>query len=116
MPKGESPNSKANLIQFSGKSQKEVEMIQAKGGRISGATRRKFKTFREELKKELTAERRAKMMDKLIGMAEDGNINAMKLVLQIIGEDPESKLVEVTGPNGSALVLRWGGYRETKNE
>lgn len=116
MPKGESPNSKANLVQFSGKSPKEVEMIQAKGGRISGVTRRKFRTFREELKKELTTERRTKMMDKLIGMAEDGNIAALKLVLQIIGEDPESKLVEVSGPNGSALVLRWGGYRETKNE
>lgn len=106
MPKGENPNSLSNLVQFSGKSREEVEQIQAKGGRNSGRTRRKFKTFREELKKELTADRGARIVDRLIDMAERGNINAIKLVLQIIGEDP-AKRVEVLGSDGDPVIFRW---------
>ena len=49
LPSGE--NSKSNLIQFSGRSRKEVQILQAKGGVNSGVTRREFKSFREELKK-----------------------------------------------------------------
>lgn len=106
MPKGKNPNSLANLVQFSGKSRDEVEQIQRKGGKNSGVTRRKFKTFREEIKKELTAERGAKMIDKLLAMAESGNINAIKLVLQIIGEDPANK-IEISGQDNSPLVIHW---------
>ena len=104
MPSGE--NSRANLIQFSGRSRKEVQILQAKGGVNSGVTRREFKSFREELKKELTAERGARIIDRLLDMAERGNINAIKLVLQIIGEDP-AKRVEFFGSDGDPIVFRW---------
>jgi len=113
MPKGQNPNSKANLIQFSGKSREEVEAIQAKGGRRSGVTRRKLKTMREELKARLTAERAGAMLDKLLSMAEDGNILAMKLVLQIIGEDPAQK-IEFAGSDGKPLVVRWLSEKEAE--
>lgn len=104
MPKGE--NSIENLIQFSGRSREEVQMIQAKGGINSGVTRREFKTFREELKKELTAERGARIIERLLDMAERGNLNAIKMVLQIIGEDPTR--ISIAANGNVEYVLSWG--------
>lgn len=108
MASGTNPNSRANLVQFSGRSRNEVEQIQAEGGRRSGVTRRKFKTFREELKQELTADRGAKVIDRLISMAENGNINAIKLMLQILGED-SAKKIEVAGSDGKPFEFVWVG-------
>ncbi len=109
MASGANPNSRANLVQFSGRSRNEVEQIQAEGGRRSGVTRRKFKTFREEMKQELTADRGANIVNRLITMAEHGNINAIKLVMQIIGEDP-AKQTAISGE--TELILSWGNGPE----
>lgn len=111
MPSGE--NSRANLIQFSGRSRNEVQILQAKGGVNSGVTRREFKTFREELKKELTAERGARIIERLIDMAERGCLPAIKLILQIIGEDPARY---VTESGKVEYVLSWGNGPEDYSE
>lgn len=109
MPSGE--NSRTNLIQFSGRSRNEVQILQAKGGVNSGATRREFKSFREELKKELTAERGARIIDRLLDMAERGNIAAIKLVLQLLGEDP-AKNIAIVGNDGKPLEFIWKGEED----
>lgn len=58
----------------------------AKGGRASAKKRAMLKSFRE-LDIEITSnDEREKMLSKLKQMAERGNLNAIKLYLEIIGE------------------------------
>lgn len=113
MPRGTNPNSKANLIQYSGRSRKEAEKKAAEGGRKSGATRRQFKTFREEIKKELTVERGTKIVERILCLAEKGDLNAIKLLLKILGEDPGKK-IEITGNIDYAAIIQASRARVLK--
>lgn len=58
----------------------------AKGGRASAKKRALLKSFRELDVENTSNEERMKMLDKVKQMAERGNLNAIKLYLEIIGE------------------------------
>lgn len=58
----------------------------AKGGRASAKKRAMLKSFRELDVENTSNEERMKMLAKVKQMAERGNLNAIKLYLEIIGE------------------------------
>ena len=58
----------------------------AKGGRASANTKKLLKSFRELDVENTSNEERMKMLAKVKQMAERGNLNAIKLYLEIIGE------------------------------
>ncbi len=111
MPRGMNPNSKKNLIQFSGRSRKEIESLQKAAGEKSGRSRQKMKSIKECLKKQLTAEQIEKMNEQLIKMAIHGNLKAYALILKLLGEDPAKK-IEMSGKDGEPqqveYILHWG--------
>lgn len=113
MPKGENPNSKKNLIQFSGRSREEVESISKAAGKKSGRSRQKLKSIRESLKAQLTEDDKRKMNEMLISMAKHGNLKAYQLILKLLGEDPGKK-IEVAGSDGKPLVIRWKNSPDEK--
>ncbi len=113
MPKGENPNSKKNLIQFSGRSREEVESISKAAGKKSGRSRQKLKSIRESLKAQLTEDDKRKMNERLISMAIHGNLKAYQLILKLLGEDPGKK-IEVAGSDGEPLVIRWKNSPDEK--
>lgn len=85
MPRGEHPNSRANLKV---PSSKEARKNGSKGGKASAETRAIYKSLTEDLKERCTPERVAKMNDRIIGMAEHGNLRAYELIRSSLGEDP----------------------------
>lgn len=58
----------------------------AKGGRASANKKKLLKSFRELDVENTSNEERMKMLSKVKQMAERGNLNAIKLYLEIIGE------------------------------
>lgn len=58
----------------------------AKGGRASANNKKLLKSFRELDVENTSNEERMKMLAKVKQMAERGNLNAIKLYLEIIGE------------------------------
>lgn len=88
MPRGDNPNSRANLIDNSKRSPKEVRENGRKGGKSSGKARALKKTFKETAKAKCTPEVLDKIMDRIIQMASAGNLNAFKILREMLGEDP----------------------------
>lgn len=111
MPRGSSPNSRKNLISNSERTPKERKKQAQKAGIASGEVRAAYASLRESLKERCTPERMARMNERLISMAEHGNIAAWRLIMQALGEDPAQK-IEVTGADGGPLLFAW----EAKDE
>lgn len=93
MPRGDNPNSRANLTK---RSSKEARENGKKGGIASGEARRLYKSLNEDLKERCTPERLAKINEKVLAMAERGNLKAYELVRDGLGEKPNDK-VELSG-------------------
>lgn len=96
MPRGDNPNSRANLIPQSKRTKKEQREIAKKGGKASGEARAFYKSLNEDLKERCTPERLAKINEKVLAMAERGNLKAYELVRDGLGEKPNDK-VELSG-------------------
>ena len=92
MPRGDNPNSRANLIPFSERSEKEQRKIRSKGGKNSGEARALKKTFKETAKAKCTPEVLDKITGRIIQMAMAGNLNAFKLLREMLGEDPRHEI------------------------
>ncbi len=66
-----------------------------------------YKTFKEQFDRALTDEKRMMLIAKLYSMALHGNLQAFKLILQIMGEYPIGK--KDTGEAGQVeYILHWG--------
>ena len=108
-----------NLIPNSERTPSELREIARKGGEASGETRRRKKLFREQLMEALETEQEDTLSDgttslrtlKEMGAAQlaaafaRGNLRAIQLVLEVIGEAPVSRM-EVTGKDGLPLMAR----------
>lgn len=70
-----------------------------------------YKSLTEDLKERLTPERVAKMNERMIFMAERGNISAWEKIRDTIGEKPTDK-VEVSGNVSFSDILREARERE----
>ena len=110
MPRGSNPNSRKNL-----KSGKNATSFTAENAaemqRKSTKAKRMYKSLTEDLKERLTPERVAKMNERMIFMAERGNISAWEKIRDTIGEKPTDK-VEVSGNVSFSDILREARERE----
>ena len=101
MPRGEHPNSQKALNenrrkgQFSG--DRAVEC-----GKKSGEVRAVYKSLTEDLKERCTPERVAKMNERVIGMAEHGNLRAYEIIRDGLGENPKNGVVDTEMLNRAA--------------
>lgn len=89
MPRGDNPNSRANLTR---KSSEEARKLGAKGGKASGEARRALKTFKE-LDDEFTTDlERKKMLEMLKKRAIQGNLKALEIYRDTMGMKPIDKI------------------------
>ncbi len=96
MAKGESPNSRANLIPFNKRSEKEARESGRKGGKASGEKRRQLKTFRELDEAHTTDEERLKMLEAVKLKAKSGNLKAFEVYRDTMGMNPKDRTGIVT--------------------
>ncbi len=96
MPRGTSPNSRANLKPFSKRSVKEARESGKKGGKASGETRRKLKSFRELDAEHTTDEERLMMLEALKVKAKHGNLKAFELYRDTMGMNPKDQTAITT--------------------
>ena len=95
MARGSNPNSRKNL-----KSGKNATSFTAENAaemqKKSTQSKRIYKSLTEDLKDRLTPERVTKMNERIIAMAEHGNIKAWERIRDTIGEKPTNKM-ELSG-------------------
>lgn len=89
MPRGDNPNSRANLKPPTAKEARERG---AKGGVASGETRRMLKTFQEIDAETTTDAERKAMLDMLKKRAKQGNLKAWELYANYMGLKPAEKI------------------------
>ena len=93
MPRGDNPNSRANLKPLSNRTKIEQREVQKKGGEKSGEKRAATKRAREAAKKTLsttnpfTPELLNKIKENLATAAAEGDREAQKMILKIFGAD-----------------------------
>ncbi len=91
MPRGENPNSRANLISNSDRTPKERQERAAKMGKASGEARRQLKTFRELDTEHTTDEERLKMLQAVKAEATHGNLRAFEIYRDTMGMNPKDR-------------------------
>ncbi len=91
MPRGEHPNSRANLIVNSERTPKQREDQARKAGQKSGEVRAQNASLSADLKGRCTPDRLAKINERILSMAEKGNLKAYEIVRDTIGEKPTDK-------------------------
>lgn len=93
MPRGDNPNSRANLKPFNDLTEKEQRKVQKKGAKKSVEKRTAVKQAREAAKKTLstkdpfTPELINKIKENLAEAAAQGDREAQKMILKIFGAD-----------------------------
>lgn len=89
MPKGESPNSWANIAKANNSMTAEERRKNAqKAGKRSGVVRKEYKTFKECFQSEMTAQDREDLYRVLMSRAKAGNLKAFELLRDTLGEKP----------------------------
>lgn len=99
MPRGDNPNSRANLRRLS---PSEARKNGKKGGIASAETRAAFKSLNADLREQATPERIARINNRLLSMAEHGNLRAYELVRDGLGEKPKD--AGYTGDDGVEVI------------
>lgn len=92
MPRGDNPNSRANLIPINSRTMKEQRELCSKAGKASGRARAFNKTLRESMIELCTPDVMDAIAKRLIQMALHGNLKAIMLLLDILGESPRYQL------------------------
>lgn len=91
MPRGEHPNSLKALEENRKKTQFRGERA-VQAAKASGEARAIYKSLNEDLRERCTPERLKKMNDRIISMAEHGNLRAYELIRDGLGEKPREKI------------------------
>ena len=100
MPRGDHPNSRANL-----KRGKPFNAETArKAGEKSVQVKTIYKSLNEDLKERMTADRIAELNEKLFSMAKRGNLHAYELIRDGLGEKPNDKTTVDMNVSGDAQV------------
>jgi hypothetical protein len=99
MPRGDNPNSRANLKKLS---PKEARKNGKKGGIASVEARAVYKSLNADLREQATPERIARINNRLLSMAEHGNLRAYELVRDGLGEKPKD--TGYTGDDGVEVI------------
>ena len=104
MPRGEHPNSQRALKENRRKTQFSGERA-VKAAEKSAESRAIYKTLAEDLKERCTPERLAKMNERIILMAERGNLRAYELVRDGLGENPKNGVADPEALNRARAIL-----------
>ena len=99
MPRGDNPNSRANLKPFKKldelkkdkRTEKEQRKVQKKGGKTSGEVRAAKLTFREMAESD-SPEEKERMWAAVKRLAMSGDLRAFELYRDTIGEKPKDEL------------------------
>lgn len=102
MPRGEHPNSRANLKVLS---PKEARKNGSKGGKASAETRAIWKTLTATLTEVCTDERRLNMVSRVVSMAERGNLHAFEIVRDMLGENPKNGTMDTEALKRAREIL-----------
>ena len=92
MPRGDNPNSRKNLIKNSERTPKQRKEQASKAGKASGEARAIYRSINEDLREQCTPERIAKINNRILSMAEHGNLKAYELIRDGLGEKPQNKV------------------------
>lgn len=105
-----------NLKPQNMRSPEERKAVASAGGKASGESRRRAKKFKEYIRQALNTEVTNKkgetalmkdaMAQQLLNQAMKGSLNAMKMVLELIGEKPADKL-ELSGKVNNVLRVQF---------
>lgn len=93
MGRGDHPNSRRALKENRERTQFSGERA-VKAAEKSAETRAVYKSLSEDLKERCTPERVARMNDRLIAMAEHGNLRAYEIVRDGLGENPKNGVID----------------------
>lgn len=93
MPRGDNPNSRANLT---AKSSKEARILGAKGGKKSGEVRRANASLNEALREAVTPEVAKQITETIVRKARAGNLKAYELIRDGLGEKPTEKVEQIS--------------------
>lgn len=94
MPRGDNPNSRANLKPLNTRTKSEQRKIQKMAGKASGESRRTLGSWKSAYKRTLTDEDLDAILNKVRDMAKRGNLNALDRLYRISGEDVEETTYE----------------------
>ena len=93
MPRGDNPNSRANLKPFEkGLPEKSQRDIQRKGSKAGNKAKKQYATLTEALKDQCTPEVMEQITSVLIKRAKQGNLKAYELVRDQMGEKPVERV------------------------
>lgn len=105
MPRGDNPNSRANLKPLEkGLPKEDQRKTQLKGARKGVEVRQANASLTEAMKEAVTPEVAEQLVDIIIKRAKQGNLKAFELVRDQLGEKPVEK-VEQTSTN---IVIDFG--------
>lgn len=94
-----------NLIPFNERSEKEVRELAKKGGIKSGETRRRKKTFKQELTWLLEeGDTQKNITLALIKQALEGNTKAFEVIRDTVGEKPVDKVEAEIGTDINIVI------------
>lgn len=94
-----------NLIPFNERSEKEVRELAKKGGIKSGETRRRKKTFKQELIWLLEeGDTQQQVTLALIKQALEGNTKAFEVIRDTVGEKPVDKVEAEIGTDINIVI------------
>ena len=83
MPRGDNPNSRANLKRSS---PSEARKNGRKGGIASGESRAAFKSLRTEMRERCEPERMGRIVETVLDLAEGGNLKAFELISRYLDD------------------------------
>jgi len=106
MPRGDNPNSRANLIKNSDLTPKQRREKASMMGKRSGEVKRALKTFKELDDEFTTDAERKKMLAMLKKRAEQGNLKAFELYRDTMGMKPIDKINVSQVDQGSVDEMR----------
>lgn len=92
MPRGDNPNSRANLIANTERTPKEIQKRNQKAGKASGKARAFKKILNESLKELCTPDVLDELNQRIIQMAKRGNLKAYLIIRDGLGENPKDKI------------------------
>lgn len=94
MPRGDNPNSRANLKPLNTRPKKDQRKIQKQGVEAAKESRKALGSWKSAYKRTLTDEDLDAILNKVRDMAKRGNLNALDRLYRISGEDVEETSYE----------------------
>lgn len=92
MPRGDNPNSRANLKPLNTRPKKEQRKVQQMGVKASAEARKTLGTWKAAYNRTMSDEDLDAILNKVREMAKRGNLNALDRLVKLSGEDVSNEL------------------------